>query len=304
MASRVPLPTALRDSAFRAADAAEHGIGRGRLRSPDVAHPFHGVNSVGLDLDHILERCRAAEPLLDHGRWFSHTTALALWGAPLPRSVVDIHVSVLFPRTPPRRRGVIGHALASIEPALRLGLPVVAPADAWCQAASILSREECVVVADFLLTGRKVGTHREPALVTLAELEIAADRHRGARGALRVAWALPRARVGPDSRPESLLRLLLVAHRIEEPTIGHPIEVEGGLVLHPDLALVRARVVLEYEGDGHRLDRRTWLADIARRELIESAGWRVVRVTSVDLFEQPRAFVERLRAILRSRSPR
>lgn len=100
------------------------------------------------------------------------------------------------------------------------------------------------------------------------------------------------------------MRLLLAVSRFATPEIRHPIEVEGGLVFHPDLAFVAERVALEYEGDGHRADRTTWLDDIERRELMEAAGWRVVRVTSRDTFEHPELFVVRLRRILQSRTPR
>ena len=61
---------------------------------------------------------------------------------------------------------------------------------------------------------------------------------------------------------------------------------------------------LEYEGDGHLTDRTTWLDDIERRELMEAAGWRVVRVISRDIFEYPELFVVRVRCILQSRTPR
>ena len=52
----------------------------------------------------------------------------------------------------------------------------------------------------------------------------------------------------------------------------------------------------------HRVDRATWLRDLQRRELFEDAGWRVIRVTSADLFGSPDAFVARVRALRRSRT--
>jgi triosephosphate isomerase len=124
---------------------------------------------------------------------------------------------------------------------------------------------------------------------------------RGSPGSGKVAWALPRIRSGVDSRPETLLRLLCVRARLPEPVVDHAISVAGGLVLHADLAYVDARIVLDYEGDAHRVDRATWLRDLQRRELFEDAGWRVIRVTSADLFGDPDAFVARLRTLRRAR---
>jgi very-short-patch-repair endonuclease len=43
------------------------------------------------------------------------------------------------------------------------------------------------------------------------------------------------------------------------------------------------------------------MRDLQRRELLEDAGYRVIRVTSADLFGDPEAFLARLRALLTSR---
>jgi very-short-patch-repair endonuclease len=60
-------------------------------------------------------------------------------------------------------------------------------------------------------------------------------------------------------------------------------------------------VALEYEGDFHRTDATTWRRDITSRELFESVGWRVIRVTAEDLYTNPAAFVSRVRRILAAR---
>ena len=308
MGARIPIPPALVGRAILSSEIPAYGLKRGRLRGADVAHPFHGVSAVNVDTDTILGRCRAYEPVLRDGQWFSHVTALELFGAPLPADMLDqpIHLVVAAPRTPPRSRGVCGHVFASntFEVGIRIGYPVVSAADAWVQSATLLGREDLVAAADFLVTGRRVGRNREAPPATLEQLAAAAMRTRGSRGAAKVRWALPRVRIGPDSRPESLLRLLLSAARFPTPAIRHSVVVEGGLVFHPDLTFVEAQVVLEYEGDIHRTDRATWLDDIERRELVEAAGWRVVRVTSRDLFEHPELFVARLRRIMRGRTRR
>ncbi len=64
----------------------------------------------------------------------------------------------------------------------------------------------------------------------------------------------------------------------------------GRTILHPDLSIPERRIAFEHEGDGHRVDRRQWHLDIERRDVLESEGWRVVRVTAHDLFGNRDAF--------------
>ncbi|AYF98853.1 hypothetical protein D7I47_11720 [Protaetiibacter intestinalis] len=103
--SRPPrrLPPELAGLAIRTSEAAIWDVSRSRMRRRDVAHPFHGVSGVELRLDTIRERCAAFQPIMLDGQAFSHVTAAALYGAPLPSWLTDepLHVSVLFPRTPP-----------------------------------------------------------------------------------------------------------------------------------------------------------------------------------------------------------
>ena len=55
------------------------------------------------------------------------------------------------------------------------------------------------------------------------------------------------------------------------------------------------RILLEYEGDGHRTDRAAWQRDIRRKRDFEAAGWVVIRVTSDDLFVDRAGFIARVR---------
>ena len=298
---RSELPSELLLAPARTAEALAAGVSPGRLRCADIAHPFHGVVVAGEAPRELLERCHAYAARLAPGQFFSHRTALRLFGAPLPtRSRGEpLDVGVLDPRTPPRARGVRGHRLSEVDLRLMDGLPVLAPSDAWCYAASSLGRRDAVAVGDFLVSRRR----RSPRIApwcTPADLASAAARHAGKRGAQTVGWALPRVRVGVDSRPETHLRLLLVAARLPGPVIGLEIaDAEG--TMHPDLAYPRERIAFEYEGDVHRTDRATWMRDLTRRERMEAAGWRVIRVTAADVFAHPDALVARVRRILASR---
>lgn len=280
-------PPEFRGSAIRTSTANDHALTRWRLRADDVQHPYRGVSAVGLDLGAVRDLARAFLPVMEPGQTFSHTTALALQGAPLPALPHDLHVSVTFPRTPPRRPGIRGHSLTDAPARLLNGMPVAPAVVAWAQSAPLLDREDLVAVGDHIvLAGRRRPLGSVDQLLQLAET------WRGRPGSARLAWAAPRVRVGVRSRPETLLRLLLVRSRLPEPIVAHPVSVAGGIVLHPDLAYPAHRLALEYEGDGHR-SRAEWERDIERRELLADVGWRTIRITSMHL-RDPRALVERI----------
>lgn len=229
---------------------------------------------------------------------FSHQTAAALLGIPLPETIElsRVHVAVEFPRTPPRGRGVTGHSLGRVS-AARVGpFPICAPAQVWCQLAALLPREDLVAAGDHLLGARK-----RPAVVNRETLAAEATQCRRTKGTAARAWALTRVRSGADSRPESLLRLLLEEAGYRHLQINEPVVVGAGrLVLHPDISIPSLRIAVEYEGDGHRVDARQWHADIERHGLLEAAGWRVVRVTARELFHHRDAFLARLVAVTHS----
>lgn len=301
----LPIPSDLLGTAFLTGDRASHSLSRGRLRGSDVAHPFHGVSSVNLDARSILGLCRSYEPRLKPGEAFSHTTSAALWGIPLPETVqtTAVHFSAKDSVSRPRTRAVIGHRLTAVGFAMVGGLPVTDPETTWCQLAAFLSTEDLVAAGDYLVSGSRLrgGARTEP-LSSILLLEAAVRRRRGGRGATRLAVAVTKIRIGVDSRPESLMRLLLNTAGLPEPAINVPTLVDGGrLTLHADLTWEQWKVVLEYEGDGHRTDVRTFRNDIERRELFESAGRRYIRVTADNVFVRPDVFTERVKRILHDR---
>lgn len=286
-----PLPTALAGAAFTPAEARRAGVSASCLRARDLHNPFHGIH-LSIAPASLRERCLAYLPLLVGGAYFSHQTGAALLGVPMPMTPDEgpLHVSVEFPRSPPRGRGVAGHSLGSLAGQVVDGLPVSSAAHVWCQLSGVLSREDLVAVGDHL-----IGARKRPALADIDELVVAADELRRTKGARARAWALPRIRPDADSRPETLLRLFLESRGYGDLEVNHPVPVgRRGVVLHPDLSIPERRLAFEYEGDGHRVERWQWHRDIERRELLEAEGWRVVRVTAHDLFGDRDAFAERL----------
>jgi very-short-patch-repair endonuclease len=81
-----------------------------------------------------------------------------------------------------------------------------------------------------------------------------------------------------------MLRLMLVDAGLPEPQVNVRLTArDGSFLAEGDLVHVSARVVLEYEGDQHRTDKRVFRNDIRRRERYEDAGWSVIRVTADDM---------------------
>lgn len=309
--ARRPLPYFLAKGAFVTSRAGEQGITRSRMRASDLDTPFRGVRSAGLDLDDLVQRCRAAEAFMDEREAFSHSTALGLWGAPLPSSLqtadAALHIGTRD-STRRRRRGIIGHRIPP-DTSTRSspdGLITVPPATAWCQFASQRDgRTDDVMVpvlvaaADFLITGQRIRGIRGTPTCSVEELHGAVDRHGSGRGARLLAQALPLMRIGVDSPKETELRLILRAARLGDPSVGHVIQTRLG-PLEPDLAYPDSRVLVEYEGDAHRSDRRRWRGDFERVRAFQHAGWTVVRVNADDLSDavRLRALIAHLRALL------
>lgn len=286
MRPRTVLPPSLALAPFRTSEAVEAGVRAARLALDDVSRPFRGLNVVGPAPEKLRARAEALVPLLRPGDAFSHTTAVALFGAPLPRPrdrrihVTDVGGSGRF-----RRPGVAGHR-AVRAPVTMLGtLPVVEPGTAWFQCASLLPHDDLVAVGDYLVTPRRV--LRMPALASVEELvRVIPER---ARGAARARRALADIRIGAESPMETRLRLLLIRAGLPEPHLNP--EVEG---LHPDLLYPQWRLILEYEGDHHRTDPKQWRRDIWRREVFQAAGYRVMQVHAADVLAEPEHFLARV----------
>ncbi len=316
MTARRPLPYYLTQSAFATARADEFGVSRSRMRASDLQTPFRGVRSVGLDLADLVHRCRAAAVFMGEGEAFSHSTALGLWGAPLPagldRADAALHIGT-FGTTRRRRAGVVGHRLAqeTTVSAGLAGLVTVEPATAWCQFASqgVASQSgdrsneatllALVSVADHLITGARRRGGRNQAICSVDEMHAAVAAYGSARGARVLRKALTLMRTGVDSPKETELRLMLVAAGLGAPEVGYVIPTRLGPLM-PDLAYPLRRVLIEYEGDMHRTDRRRWRGDFDRVRAFQQAGWTVIRVNSDDLVDAARraAVLGQLRALL------
>lgn len=316
----VPLPPELSGRAFSVADAVEAGLTRGRLRSGDLASPFYGVrapsehNQVarqrptfggdGMPDLALLDRCNAYARRLKPGEHFSHLTAARLWGVPLPTAfTVDepLHVSCFAPQRPPRTRGAVGHQLPHRADAVvrRFGVPVADAASTWVQLAALLAPAELVVAGDHVVLNPYLLDPSDPrpfvSVEALAE-RLASFTGRGKRAAMQ---SLSRIRVGAESRPETLLRLLLIDAGLPEPLLNQTLLDGAGRFLgRVDMVYAEWRLVVEYDGDQHRTSTTQYERDGTRLDALRRAGWTVIQVRKTGLFVRPSVTVARVRTAL------
>lgn len=294
--ARTPLPDSLDSAAFTVRMARAQGVSPKRLRGADLAAPFHGIRATG-PADSVLDLCRAYQPRLAAGQFFSHVTAAAIYGIPLPAALERaqvLHVSARPPDYPPRTRRVVGHRI-SVEARTHRGLPVTDPVTTWMHLAAVLSLEDLIVAGDSLV-------RRKQPLATLEQLHAAVAVGSG-RGIRMLRSALGQVRHGTDSPMETRLRLALVAGGLPEPEIGHTVlDASRGFVATPDLAYVGERIAIEYEGEDHWMNRRVFAEDIERREALEDAGWQVIRVIAAHLGAKSPQLLRRVRAALDARA--
>jgi hypothetical protein len=242
----------------------------------------------------LRDRCAAYAVRMKPGQSFSHTTAALLLGLPLPSALEedpDLHVSTVHPAPPPTARGIAGHRLRN-EPEVGAldELTVIAPWEAWARLAPLLTVDELIELGDAVLWRWKDA---------LGHVEAVASTP-GTIGGAKLRIALKEIRPGCASPGETRVRLLLTRAGVRLPELNATIVGTSGVELGtPDLMWRNERVVLEYEGDQHRTDKRQFRIDIERYERFRDDGWTVVRVTADDLVGPRRqALVRRVKTLL------
>lgn len=289
--------------AVRRADAA--AVPRSRRDADDLHRPFHGIRSLvlpGTFEDHV--DCYRAR--LRPGQRYGARTALRIWGLPVPWRWTPrepLEVVAASGQNPPRTAGVKGLRLNQqrAETWTVRGLTVIDPVAAVFSVASEISVDEAVILLDALITDADNYPGRMPMpAVSVADIRARMEQWGRFRGVTTIRAALPRVREHVESPKETETRLLLVRSGLAQPVVQHE-AVLAGQTMRLDLAYPDLRIAIEYEGDGHRTDRKQWRRDVQRHRLLVDAGWIVIRLTQLDL-DDPDDVLERIhRAIARAR---
>lgn len=162
---------------------------------------------------------------------------------------------------------------------MRSGVPVIDAATTWCHLAALLSPDDLIAAADHLvLTPARQRSRDLRPYVTMKQLRTRVDSYHGP-GARTARKALLDVRDGAESRRETLLRLLLQRAGLPEPQLNLDIyDGEGRWIGRFDQVHPQWMVIIEYDGEQHRLDDRQYDRDEIKIEDAINAGWNVVRI--------------------------
>lgn len=150
--------------------------------------------------------------------------------------------------------------------------------------------DDLIVMGDGLLK-------RFRPLASRTDLELAVRELGGKRNVGALRSALEQVRSRTDSPMETVLRLLIVRAGFPEPEVNGPIRNQyGAVIAHGDLVFRAQKVVLEYDGGGHR-EERQYYRDIYRLDDIMEERWRVIRVDKF-MLARPVALFDKLRHAL------
>ena len=193
--------------------------------------------------------------------------AAALLGAKWIDASTPIEVIAEHTR---RREGVIVHEeRISADEITCIGpLPVTTPARTALDIARHLPRDIAVPHLDALAaaTGLAFGD-----AIDLA------DKYRGARGIRLARKALALMDGGAQSPEETRLRLVLIDAGLPAPRTQIRVSDESNEAFI-DMGYDEPMVGLDYEGAHHSENRRQYVYDIGRADLIEGQGWIDIRV--------------------------
>jgi hypothetical protein len=305
--SRQPIPDEFRNVLFT-----PHWVGFSfkRMRGSDLVVPFRGVRAVAggpadptSDPHEALRiRCRAALLTVSQGAVISSVTAARVWPLPMPLAAPGepLHISAFAPDHAPRRKGVVGHQITDqdVGTVYRFGIAMTDPASLFCHLGAVLSVPNLVAVGDALILRPRYNPGDRP-YSTVEELTERVHWYRGP-GKRRAKLALDLVRPGAESRPETLVRLELVAAGLPEPRLNVEIFDHNGRFLgRGDIVYEEFLTIVEYDGDHHRTDPDQYDRDLIRLDDLAAAGWRVIRIAKGTFFRDRDGIIRRVRDALR-----
>lgn len=191
-----------------------------------------------------------------------------------------------------KARGIILHsdALDDDEICVRDGIRLTTPA----RTAFDLARRKGLTTAVIRLDALMHATE-----VKAADVELLADRHRGARGLVQLRRVLHLADGGAESPYETRTRLVLLGGGLPRPQTQIEVPNSWGAVFaRIDMGWEEWKVGVEFDGAQHWTDpaRRTW--DIDRLAELNARGWAIIRVSADMVRYRPHVVVARTRSAL------
>ncbi|MHB1164826.1 MAG: DUF559 domain-containing protein [Candidatus Nanopelagicales bacterium] len=293
------VPTGEVNGAFRVTALGTDGLTREAARTRRFAAPSRGVRYRVDHEDPGLARHTAAVLGSGDHAVLAGLSAAQAWGLPTPPWIglewANRPVTVAVDEANRRRRGDVEGRRLLLPPGHvteLLGVRLTTPARTWLDCAASIPLPHVVAMGDAVLARHLASREDLAAIVAWAR------RRRGVVSARRAVPLLDERSASPG---ESLARAHLVLGGLPAPSCNYDVIVSGEWIARVDLAWLKARLAVEYDGQVHLPDERRRY-DAARRNLLQAAGWQVITLTSADL-ARPWAMVSLVRAALAERTP-
>lgn len=228
------------------------------------------------------------------GTLASHRSAAAVWG---------LHASSSDPielTVPSDRERELPHRVHRVSSCPKGDVTVVDAIPVTTVARTLLDLAATCPAA-FVEEALDEGVRRR--LVTLPRLrQLCHDPALTGRRGIKRLRALVDARdVGvPESVLEARLLRVLRAARLPVPNLQHVVRSEGRFVARVDFAYPTQRLAIEADGLRWHGRRADFERDARRHSRLASLGWRVVRVTWLELDERPAEVVATIGEALRA----
>ena len=259
-----------------------------RVRAGRLHPVTRGVFSVGHP--HLSREGRYLAAVLAGGPGVlvSHVSAAVLWGL-LDHEPQSVDVTVVRKlRSRPAIRMHWTRQLPAGDHTLRNGIPVTSPVrtilDLACTSVSVRALRRAVRGAEV------------QGLVTVAQLTARLAKTRGRRGTARLRELIGEGPAPTRSELEDRTLDLLLAHGFPRPAINARI---AGLTrpVEVDFRFPELRLIIEADGARYHRGKLAGGLDAARQAMLETAGYRVVRVSWTRITRDRDQTARRLRRV-------
>jgi predicted transcriptional regulator of viral defense system len=270
----------------------ELGLGRGAIRHRLAAGRLHRIHpgTYAVGHPHVTDRGRWMAAVLAFGddALLSHRSAAAVWGfGSGAGSRIDV---TALGRSRHGLPGVVLHQVRRLDPrdrAVRDRLPVTSVARTLLDLAEVVQARQLE---------RSFEEAERLHLLDLAAILRLRDRSPGRRGLRALDALLSDHRTPPpETRSELEQRFVEFCREVGLPSPANNVSLAGFEV---DAFWPGTRLVVELDGYAFHRTRGAFERDRARDTALQVAGYRILRVTSRRLVEEPVAVADAIRSLL------
>jgi hypothetical protein len=195
-------------------------------------------------------------------------------------------------RSRDKTSGIILHSdiLDEDETCVRDGIRLTTPARTAFDLGRRIGLTAAVIRLDALMHATELKA---------TDVELLAQRYRGARGLAQLRQALHLVDEGAESPYETKTRLVVLSAGLPRPTTQIEVRDEWGAVIaRIDMGWEEWKVGVEFDGAQHWTDPVQRTRDIDRLAELEAHGWTIIRVSADMLRHRPHVVVARIRGAL------